>query len=320
MADRYFENFPNLRYPRYRDGEVGNRISDQTVLMKDISRRATISASKSKSPFLFYPYELNDQLRSDHISEYYYGDPNLEWLILMSNQIIDPYYGWYNTDDTFEQSIIEKYQSTAHAKSKVKFYINNWADDDTQISVGFHNDNLVQSLRKYWTPVYGPALNITSYKRKEDDIVMNTNQILAYGISANNNATALTTGELVNVKATGTEAIIGSGEVEMSNSTVIRIKNISGTTAANSTAVKDIVGWDSLANVSVNSSNTWYENISNTEFVYYTAMYYYDWETELNEQRKTMLLIGDANHGEYTSKFEELLNEDTDPETGLSNG
>lgn len=305
MATRYFENFPNIIY----NGQ----------LCKDITRRSIIKAANTTSPFVFYPYELNDQLRADHIAEYYYQQSELDWLVLLSNQIIDPYYGWYSTNEQLEVKIEELHGTIEQAKQKVKFYRNNWANDDIRLTPEFFNNILPPEHRKYYEPLYGGGLKIIGYTRKEMDVVQNTNQIIEYEISANNSSIAFETDELVNFRAAGQTTIIGWGELETANSTYFRIRNVRDEVSANSTTPKDITGTLSGANVSTSNSNILFENISSTEFVFYSPVYFYDDIVEENAETKNLNLIGDGVQTLYVDEFERLMMRDVDSETGLVN-
>lgn len=304
MADSYFTNFPDLYYNGKR--------------AKDITRRVNIEVGDTTSPYIFYPYELQHQLRQDHVSEYYYDDSGLDWLILISNKILDPYFGWYNTQEQFEELIKEKYGSLETAQRKIIFYRNNWSNDPNEITVSYYNNTLARPLRKYYEPVFNATTNIISYRRKQEETVMNTNRILQFTISSNNVANVShSIGELVDIKNTGLDATVATGEVEMANSTYIRIKNVAGNTTANSSLIKDIVGESSGANVSVSNVETWFENISLTENDFWEPIYFYDYEVELNEQKKNINLIGDGVQNLFVEEFVRQIREDVDETTGL---
>lgn len=306
MATPYFDNFPNVYYAN--------------TLCKDITRRAVLQISNTSAPHNFYPYDIQSHLRSDHIAEYYYEEPQYDWMVYLANKIVDPYYGWYNDDQTLDSRITEEYGSLERAQQKIKHYVNNWADDDTNITPDYYNNNLVPSLRKYWSPVFGPAGNITGYIRAQNDTIQNTNQIWQFEINVANNATRFSIGELATVHTTGVQEAIGRGEVETSNTTVVRLKNISGSMEANSTVTLDVRGVDTGANHSSSNSYTWFYNISNGEFVYYSAVSCYDWEVEQNEARRSLLLVGDGHVAIIDQEFEQQMKQDVDLETGLSTG
>jgi hypothetical protein len=302
--DRYFQKLPNLYYNNY--------------LVKDISRRAKIVEEPRKSPFVFYPYEIKHQLRSDHIAEYYYNDSELDWLIYMSNEIIDPYYDWYLNDFQFESLLIQKYGSIEQAQKKIIFYRNNWAIDDTELSVSYYNNTLTQSWKKYYSPNWGPGNKIVSYRRKQLDALTNTNRIIEYAISANNTANGFVAGELVDIKIPGQDATVGTGEVIIANSTIVRIKNVDGNTSANSTFNKTIVGETTFANVTVSNSDVTFQNFTTDEGVFWNAVSYFDYETEINEQKKNIRLVGSGQHLLLVDQFQQRMSEDVDSATNLS--
>lgn len=306
MASPYFQNLPLLSY--------------SNTLVRDISRRTVINMKSSGLDVNFYPYEITDNIRTDQLAEYYYDDSLLEWMALLSNDIIDPYYGWYMDDDTFNKLIVDKYGDVVTAQKYIKHYINNWADDETELSVGYYNNTIADTLKKYWKPVYIRPTEISHYVRREDDIVRNTNQIIQYTISSNNDTIALQPNELVDIKYTGDTDAHANGQIVTSNSTMVRVMNVSGNTFANASVVVDLIGITSGANVSANDVVTLFENISNTEFAYYSPVSFYDWELEQREKSKNINLVSDAAIDSVVDQFERLMNFDLDANTGLSTG
>lgn len=304
MTQRYFEKLPNLFYNNY--------------LVKDISRRSVLIEDPRQSPYVFYPYEIQHNLRSDQIADYYYNDPEMDWMIYLTNGIVDPYYGWYLNNDQFETMIIDKYQSIEIAQRKIAFFRNNWATDDSELTVSFYNNTLLPEWKKYYSPNWGPNTRILSYSRKKDDSVMNTNRILDYQISANNNPNSMTIGELVNIKIAGQDAVVGLAEVVATNTTVIRVQSVDGNTSANSTHNKQLIGVSSSANLTVNSVNTSFINISTEEQVFWSAVTYYQYEQELNEQYKHIRLVDSGASDLLIQQFQRSLNENVDEVTNLT--
>lgn len=294
MTYNYFRNFPLISY------------NNKTV--RDITKRAKIETNPTipESPYVFYPYEIKNNFRSDHIAEYYYEDSYLDWLIYMSNDVVDPYYDWYLPNDDVEALIERQHGPLDISQRKVKYYINNWAIDDTQLTPSYYNNTLANSHKKYYTPVFGISTKITSYKRKADNTVTNINRIQEYTI-ANTSSYAFITGELVNLRAAGSEATIGVGEVEMANSSIIRIKNVSDNTSANSTITKDFLGTISGATASANSMTITFENFSNSEVIFWEPITYYDYEHIRNERKKKIRLIGDGLHDLIIDEFKKKL-------------
>lgn len=288
----YFTKIPTIYY--------------NNSLCRDISRRAKIVDDAARnSPYVFLPYEIKNSLRSDLIADYYYNDSQLDWLIYLSNRIVDPYYGWYLDQSSLNDLIIQKHGSLENSQKKIAFYRNNWANDDTEISVSQYNNTIALSWRKYFSPVWGNRSKIVSYKRKQFDATINTNRIIEYG-SGNS---SFTVGELVDIKETLNGSTLGVGEVVFSNSSILRIQSVSGNTTANTTHQKIIVGESSNSIVTVSTSNTILENITSEEEVFWSPVYLYEHENEKNEQKKVIDLIDSDRVYDIVSQFEERLSE-----------
>jgi hypothetical protein len=102
----YFKNFPVLPYPAY----VSNNRT--YVLAKNILRRVAFS-DRVNSESAFIEYNIKDGERPEHIANRVYGNPNHHWLVLLANDITDPYYGWYMSQSTLEQYIQKAYYGVA---------------------------------------------------------------------------------------------------------------------------------------------------------------------------------------------------------------
>lgn len=104
----YFSDFPQIEY--------------QAKIARSIMARPRIASSLLSNPAAIYSYTVNNDLRPDQVAHLYYGDSELLWLIFLANNIVDPYYGWPLTQNTFQDFIISKYGSIATAKSTIKHY------------------------------------------------------------------------------------------------------------------------------------------------------------------------------------------------------
>ena len=72
----------------------------------------------------YNPYTVKDGERPDYIAYKFYGDSNLDWVILLSNEIYNIYDEWPRNNVDLEQYLIEKYGSIATTLSTVKYYYN----------------------------------------------------------------------------------------------------------------------------------------------------------------------------------------------------
>ena len=89
MSETYFAKFPIITY---LDHQVRN-----------VTERVSIITKARTASMVYYPYELGNELRPDQLAGAYYDDPDLDWMIYLVNDIVDPYYGWYIYDLDFDR-------------------------------------------------------------------------------------------------------------------------------------------------------------------------------------------------------------------------
>lgn len=108
----YFNSFPKVAV----SDSVGNQI-----LMTNIMARSQIIPSLLSNPLLYYKYDIQDSDRPDIIANKYYEDSDRYWLILMSNQILDPIRDWPLTSQQFEAYLNEKYSAEANTSTVLSY-------------------------------------------------------------------------------------------------------------------------------------------------------------------------------------------------------
>jgi hypothetical protein len=82
----FFEKFPLLFYT------LDDSKTIQTV--PDILRRVVFSDELKKNSSFFDQYDIKDGETPEIIADYWYGNSNLHWIILLANDIIDPRFDW----------------------------------------------------------------------------------------------------------------------------------------------------------------------------------------------------------------------------------
>lgn len=151
---RYFESFKFVTY----GASSAINILERTAILNSIF----------KNVYTFYPYQVKDGMRARTIAERYYGDPNLDWIVYFSNNIVDPYHQWPMDKATFDAHLEKKYGSVQAARTKVVSYRINWYEDDRTLSKLQYN-SLPHYERKYWTPIFDDNNFPVGYTRKEMD-------------------------------------------------------------------------------------------------------------------------------------------------------
>ena len=102
----YFRRLPNLDYPSLLKNRESNTDFIQT---KNLFRRVKIREDLFSNFIVFDQYKVIGDERPDNVAEKVYGDDNLDWIILMSNNIIDIKNEWPLTQNDLSTYINEKY-------------------------------------------------------------------------------------------------------------------------------------------------------------------------------------------------------------------
>jgi hypothetical protein len=97
----YFNQFPLMAYD-----VKGN---SNYKLLPNILKRVKLRQGIRSGSFLFDKYDVREGERPEDIAFKYYGDPELHWVILMTNDITDRYYQWPLTQPQFQEHLTDKY-------------------------------------------------------------------------------------------------------------------------------------------------------------------------------------------------------------------
>ena len=102
----YFNRLPNLEYPSLLKTR---RTNSDTIRVKNLFRRVKIREDLFSNLTEFDKYQIHGDDRPDTVAEEIYGNPNLDWVILMSNNIIDLKNEWPMTQYDLNMHLDDKY-------------------------------------------------------------------------------------------------------------------------------------------------------------------------------------------------------------------
>lgn len=97
----YFAKFPTIGYDISGSG--------QTQIVVDILERIKIRDTLLQNWLIFYEYDVKDGETPELIAAKLYGDSNYHWIILMANNIVDPYYDWPMSYENLVATIRKRY-------------------------------------------------------------------------------------------------------------------------------------------------------------------------------------------------------------------
>lgn len=130
---------------------------------KNLMTRISVLPSIMKNPLLFYSYDIQDGDTPEIVAAKYYGDSYRYWIVMLSNQILDPQWDWPLNHLTLESYITTKYNdlninpyTTVKAYQKIITQTNSLTGEVTQ--------NIVElSLSDYNTlQEYSNTFNFTN--------------------------------------------------------------------------------------------------------------------------------------------------------------
>ena len=131
MANRYFRNIPDFEYVnRTKDGQF---ISNYTQV-KNFFKKGKLREDLFQDLTVFEKYSIKGDDRPDNVANEIYGDANLDWVVLLSNNIINIYNEWPLNQQAFESYVLDKYK-TLEKLSEIHHYESNEVKDSSGVII-----------------------------------------------------------------------------------------------------------------------------------------------------------------------------------------
>lgn len=119
----YFKELPDVSYP----SPLSDRRSDREyITVKNLFRRVKLRDDLVDQVTAFEKYEIRQGERPDIVAEEYYDNQDLDWLVLISNNITNVRDQWPLSDNELYNYTVEKYgvegisQVAYHETTEVK--------------------------------------------------------------------------------------------------------------------------------------------------------------------------------------------------------
>lgn len=109
-----FENWPTVSYDLDKKGKP--------LQLTNITLRYKINELLSSKYAVVYEYDVVDGENADIIAYKYYEDATLDWVIYLTNNIIDPQFDWPMDSQSFNRYLRAKYGSPEAAKQQHHHY------------------------------------------------------------------------------------------------------------------------------------------------------------------------------------------------------
>lgn len=108
MTKTYFRNVPDFNYVSRLEGQ--KNISEYTRV-KNLFRRVKIREDLFNELSYFTKYKIIGDERPDQVAYKIYGTQDYDWIVLLSNNILNVQSEWPLSDESFNNYMINKYGS-----------------------------------------------------------------------------------------------------------------------------------------------------------------------------------------------------------------
>ena len=103
----YFKQVPDFDYvSRLPDAKISDYIT-----VKNLFKRGKLADDIFQDLTVFTKYEIRGDDRPDNIADKVYDDPDLDWIVLLSNNIINIQSEWPMPQRDFDRYLLDKYET-----------------------------------------------------------------------------------------------------------------------------------------------------------------------------------------------------------------
>ena len=176
MANPYFNNLPDFLYVnRTKDGRMDGDFS----VVKTFFKRAKLRTDVFQDLTFFTKFNVIGDDRPDNVADNFYDDPTLDWIVLLSNNIVNIQSEWPLSQADFFTYLSEKYPDENVLYSGIHHYEANEVKTSTDViiipsgirvgvgqSVSFFDEGLNQQVTK--TNVASPVTNYMHEQKLND--------------------------------------------------------------------------------------------------------------------------------------------------------
>jgi len=173
MANPYFRNLPDLLYVNRNENQ---RENENYSVVKNFFKKAKLRNDIFENVAFFDKFIVKGDDRPDNVADTVYGDSTLDWVVLLSNNIINVQSEWPLSQADFNTYLNEKYDSEEQLYAGIHHYEANevkTSDDKIIIklgtrvgigqSVSYFDDGLQQQVT-----VTDIALPVTNYIHEQN--------------------------------------------------------------------------------------------------------------------------------------------------------
>ena len=104
----YFRELPNILYPSLLSSQ--NKI-ERRITVKNLFKRSKLRTDLDQAITAFNYYDVKEGIRPDMVAQELYDNPELDWVVLTSNNITNIRNEWPLDHNDLQEYMLEKYGS-----------------------------------------------------------------------------------------------------------------------------------------------------------------------------------------------------------------
>jgi hypothetical protein len=165
---KYFENFPRLIYT------FDKNVENQQFVV-DILARSAFLREVANNTNIAYEYQIQDSDTPEVIAHKIYGDPYRNWIILLYNQIVNPFYDWPMKNDVLDSFVVNKYNMTIdQSKSTIHHY-----EKEIREVASYNGTTLEENVKTYTISQYDYNQNTSSLVENTLPTIADTSLVIS---------------------------------------------------------------------------------------------------------------------------------------------
>ena len=107
----YFQELPNILHPSLFPSR--NKV-ESTILVKNLFKRSKLRTDVDQAITAFNYFDIKEGMRPDMVAQELYDNPELDWVVLTSNNITNIRNEWPLSHNDLHEYMLEKYGSDAN--------------------------------------------------------------------------------------------------------------------------------------------------------------------------------------------------------------
>lgn len=288
----FMDKFPKIPYD-INKGQYSNFDS-----ITDLTFRFSIIKDVLNNIAAYYEYDIREGETPEILADKVYGDPEAYWIILYANDIYDPQYDWPMDKNVFEKYIIGKYGSISAAKSTIHHY-------EKIIGRQVENSEKIYLDRQIvdYAPISFPTVTIKNTNANTSNLTIN--QILA---QYDDVGQIIYSGSISNLNLSENKIILQpiNGEISVN----VALSEISTGNIVGTVVETDQKNYDYYLKLPSPAEPEFSLYIVNNkpviESISRNEVSNYDYELELNEQKRLIKIIKKEYYGQIMNEFVNL--------------